>query len=120
MKIGDYILALFNARTAAHVMHLQVSGPGSYAAHKALEGFYDGIVGLADELAEAYQGCYGLIKFPTGYVRPVGEAIPMLEDLKEKTAECRAQFDDEPHLQNIIDGITSLIDSTIYKLKFLK
>jgi DNA-binding ferritin-like protein len=120
MKIGDYIMALFNARTAAHVMHLQVTGPGSYAAHKALSGFYEGIVDLADDLAEAYQGCYGLIKFPTGYVRPVGEAIPMLEDLKEKTMEMREEFDDEPHLQNIIDGVTALIDSTMYKLKYLK
>lgn len=117
---GQYILALFNARTAAHIMHLQATGPGSYAAHKALNDFYDGIVDLADGLAESYQGCYGLIKWPSGWVRPSGSALDMLEDLKEKSAECRAEFDDEPHLQNQIDGIVELITSTQYKLKFLK
>lgn len=117
---GQYILALFNARTAAHIMHLQATGPGSYAAHKALNDFYDGIVDLADGLAESYQGCYGLIKWPSGWVRPATSALDMLEDLKEKSAECRAEFDDEPHLQNQIDGIVELITSTQYKLKFLK
>lgn len=117
---GQYILALFNARTAAHIMHLQATGPGSFAAHSALAGFYDGIVDLADGLAESYQGCYGLIKWPSGWVRPAGSAMEMLDDLKEKSAECRAEFEDEPHLQNQIDTIVELITSTQYKLKFLK
>jgi DNA-binding ferritin-like protein len=117
--IGQYILALFNARTSAHIMHLQVTGPGSYAKHKALNHFYDGIIDIADDLAETYQGCYGLIKWPTVYARPINDAVEMLEDLKQKSVECRSEFDDEPHLQNIIDGVTALIDSTLYKLKFL-
>jgi hypothetical protein len=117
---GQYILALFNARTAAHIMHLQATGPGSYAAHKALNEFYDGIVDLADGLAESYQGCYGLIKWPSGWTRPATSALEMLDNLKELSTDCRAEFEDEPHLQNQIDGIVELITSTQYKLKFLK
>lgn len=117
---GQYILALFNARTVTHILHLQATGPGSYAAHVALAGFYDEIVDLADGLAESYQGCYGLIKWPTGWARPTMNALELLEDLKEKSADARAEFDDEPHLQNQIDTIVELIDSTIYKLKYLK
>jgi DNA-binding ferritin-like protein len=117
---GQYVLSLFQARTAAHIMHLQASGMGSYAAHKALGEFYEGIVGLTDELSEAYQGCYGLIKWPASWAKPQMDSMKMLDDLKEKSVECRAEFEDEPHLQNIIDTITALISSTQYKLKFLK
>ena len=117
---GNYMMALFNARTAAHIMHLQATGPGSYAKHVALGSFYDEIVDLADGLAEAYQGCYGIIKWPSVVTRAPNDAIKMLEDLKEKSHECREEFEDEPNLQNDIDTIVTLIDSTLYKLKYLK
>lgn len=117
---GQYLVALFHARTAAHIMHLQATGPGSYAAHQALGAFYEGIVGLADGLAESYQGCYGLIKWPASWAKPASSAVSMLESLKEQSSECREEFADEPHLQNQIDEIVALIDSTLYKLKFLK
>lgn len=117
---GQYMMALFNARTAAHIMHLMASGPGSYAKHAALGSFYDEIVDLADGLAEAYQGCYGLIKWPVVIGRMPNDAVAMLEELKEKSHECREEFEDEPHLQNEIDSIVTLIDSTLYKLKYLK
>jgi len=101
-------------------MHLQATGPGSYATHKALQEFYDEIVDLADGLAESYQGCYGLIKWPSGWTRPTGSATEMLDDLKEKSEDCREEFADEPHLQNQVDTIVELISRTQYKLKFLK
>ena len=53
----------FHSRTQAHVFHLRVKGPGAYAAHKALQDYYDGIVDLIDGLVESYQGKYGLIEF---------------------------------------------------------
>ena len=53
----------FHSRTQAHVFHLRVKGPGAYAAHKALNDYYDGIVDLVDGLVESYQGKYGIIEF---------------------------------------------------------
>ena len=43
--VGEFILLCFHARTNAHVLHLETR---SYAAHKALNEFYDEIVDLAD------------------------------------------------------------------------
>ena len=123
MKIGDYILTLFNARTAAHVMHLQVSGPGSYAAHKALEGFYDGIVGLADELAEAYQGCYEeLLNIPLLTNEYKGNIVDVLKKQKQWIESNRNAIvpRENTALHNIIDEAVALFDKTIYKLTFLK
>jgi DNA-binding ferritin-like protein len=34
--------------TSIHQLHLKVSGPGSYAAHKALGDLYEGLPGLID------------------------------------------------------------------------
>jgi hypothetical protein len=46
------------ARDVTHSVHLNTR---SYAKHKALNKFYVGIIELADDFAEAYQGRIGLI-----------------------------------------------------------
>lgn len=117
--VGALILSLFHARTQAHVLHLQTR---SYAAHKALEEFYEGIVSLADELAEVYQGEYGLIKFGAADYEPATDAMHMLDDLRECVDECAKEefVPEDTHLNNICDEIRSLIASTQYKLRFLK
>ena len=118
--IGKLILSLFHARTAAHVLHLQTR---SYAAHKALNEFYDEIVDLADSIAEAYQGEYGLIKWDETepYELPT-DALEMLDDLRECVDECARQafHKEDTHLNNLADEVRTLIASTQYKLRFLK
>lgn len=111
------VLTLFNARTAAHVMHLVTR---SYAAHKALNEFYDGIVDVADRFAEAWQGANGLLPFPATAAPTAldGEPLAMLAALRRDVVACRAGY--APHLQQILDDGIELIDSTAYKLRFLK
>ena len=58
MKCADFIGMLFLARDVTHSVHLNTR---SYSKHKALGKFYDEIVDLADNFAEAYQGKHGLI-----------------------------------------------------------
>ena len=58
MKAAEFIGLLFLARDVAHSVHLNTR---SYAKHKALGGFYENVIELADDLAEAYQGRHGLI-----------------------------------------------------------
>jgi hypothetical protein len=113
---GEFVMTLFHARTAAHVLHLNAT---SYAQHVALSGFYDDIVGLVDAFAEAYQGRYGLIEtYPAGYKHPT-DAVAFFTQLRKWVEERRAECE-VTELQNMIDEILSLLDSTIYKLKFLK
>lgn len=118
--IGELILRLFHARTNAHVLHLQTR---SYAAHKALNDFYDGIVDIADSLAEAYQGEHGLIDFTIkSAYRQQADGLVMLTELAEWLEKNRyeAVEAEDTYLHNIIDTALELIRSTIYKLKFLK
>jgi len=111
---------LFLSRDIAHKAHLASE---SYSEHMALDGFYKGIVDLADTLAETYQGRFGrLLDIP----RTAHDAeVPILESLesqREWVREVRYEAvpKEETHLQNIIDEIESLFCTTIYKLKFLK
>jgi hypothetical protein len=58
MKAAEFVGLLFLARDVTHSVHLNTR---SYSKHKALNIFYDRIIGVADDFAEAYQGRYGLI-----------------------------------------------------------
>lgn len=119
MSAGELVMRCFHARTSAHVLHLKTR---SYAAHKALNDFYDGIVPLVDSFAEAYQGDYGLIEdYPTRYVA-YEDALKMLDDISTWIGANRDRIcdADDTYLQNIVDEIVALIRSTQYKLRFLK
>lgn len=58
MKAAEFVGKLFLARDVAHSVHLNTR---SYAKHKTLKTFYEDIVDMADEFAEAYMGKKGLI-----------------------------------------------------------
>lgn len=114
---GEFIMRCFHARTTAHVLHLKTR---SYAAHKALNEFYDGLVPFVDSFAEAYIGEYGLIEsFPAKYT-PYDDAVKMLTELGDWIEQNRESICDSSWCQNIIDEVCALIYSTKYKLQILK
>jgi DNA-binding ferritin-like protein len=100
-------------------MHLKTT---SYATHVALSTYYDEVVDLVDALAEAIQGCYGELidNYPTMFANVTGEPLNYLEMLKDYVSDNRQNMPQMSNIQNEIDTIATLIDSTIYKLRFLK
>ena len=119
MSCKEFIGLLFVARDVTHSAHLNTR---SYAKHKALEGFYDGIVDLADKFAEAYQGRYGLIgAVSMPQVKKASNILEFVEGSLKEVEKMRYDVCDknDTPLQNIIDEIVGLYLSTIYKLKFL-
>ena len=119
--LGQFISTLFASRTQAHVFHLQTN---SFAAHKALNEYYDEIVGIADGIAESVQGKYGII---TGYSNidlmegnDCNEVIKYFTALELYVERARQTMPQDSYIQNQIDEVVALIVSTIYKLKFLK
>jgi len=120
--VGEFVGTLLHSATITHFMHLQVTGEGSNAKHMALAAYYDGIVDLADGLAEAIQGCEQTIitGYPRMFANVTGEPLAYLEGLKQYVAVNRESISEESNIQNEIDSIVTLIDSTIYKLKFLR
>jgi hypothetical protein len=119
MKCADFVGLLFLGRDVAHSVHLNTR---SYAKHMALQGFYEGIVDLADSFAEAYQGKYGLIGGITlQSAKKTANIVEFLQDQLDEIEANRYKVVDKDctALQNIIDEIVGLYLSTIYKLRFL-
>jgi len=119
--MGQFVSTLLASRTQAHIFHLQTP---SFAAHKALNDYYDEIVGVTDGLVESYQGKYGII---TGYgnialqeYQSCEAIIVFFETLCMYVEKSRQLICQDSYLQNQIDEIVALIKSTIYKLRFLK
>jgi hypothetical protein len=119
----EMISRLLHSQTQVHVFHLGTKGSGSYAAHKALQGYYEGIDGLVDGLVESYQGRHGLITNYDSYemvkFESVEKCISYFNDLNDVIVEKRKSVEDS-YLQNQIDTVQELLFSTLYKLKFLK
>jgi len=112
-----FVSVLFHSATVTHFMHLQTK---SFAQHMALGEYYDAIVELTDAWAEAYQGCYDIItNYPKEFHLAI-EPVKYLTQIKDFVDDIRKDLPSESQLQNIVDEIADQIDSTLYKLRFLK
>ena len=120
--MASFISTLFSSRTQAHIFHLQVTGPGSFAAHSALNTYYDEIIGLTDGIVESYQGRYGII---TGYkgegqwIEDITQVVKYFEALCMYVEKNRVSLVQDSYIQNQIDEVVALIESTKYKLSKL-
>lgn len=120
--VAEFIGTLLHSATITHFMHLQAQGEGSFAKHMALATYYDEIVDLVDGLAEVIQGCYEEIiaPYPNMFANVTGDSLEYMRMLKEYVSQTRQNMPELSNIQNEIDSIANLIDSTIYKLRFLK
>ena len=112
-----FVSTLFHSGTNAHFMHLQTD---SYARHVALAEYYDGIIELGDKWAEAYQGCYEVIKSYPKEFHLATDPVKYITGIKTFVKDIRSELPDDSELQNIVDEIAGLVDSTLYKLKTFK
>jgi hypothetical protein len=116
-NMAMFAATMLHSATNTHFFHWSTD---SFSKHMALGEYYDAIVPLVDDLVEAYMGCYEQIKiFPSVYHQPK-EVVRYLNSLKNFVNEARIDLPQETQIQNIIDEIAQLIDSTLYKLRFLK
>lgn len=114
---GTIISLLFEARTIAHQLHLQTT---SFSIHKALDEYYHDIVERADALAENLQGRYGIIKKFPSISLDTDSPVELVENVISWIDANRMKICDEPEIQNLIDEVQNLNNSTLYKLKNLK
>jgi len=114
----DLISVLLHSANQTHVFHLQTK---SFAEHKALNKYYDSITDLADSLAEAYQGKYGILKFKNVSKIEQYESKEQIIEYFSKIIKFieKSRPIKDPFIDNIVQEVESLIYSTLYKLKFL-
>lgn len=118
----EFIEKLFASRDAMHFRHLnptKAGMPSSFAEHKALNDYYDGLLDFLDGFVESYQGKHGLIEIELTRVAsedPVSHLTALVNYVETNKD---AIFPDS-YLNNQVDELITLIYSTLYKLKYLK
>jgi hypothetical protein len=117
--MADFASKFLASAVYVHMMHLSSS---SYSEHMALGEYYEAIHGLVDSVIETYQGKYGKIPYVEYNSEPMAEtgAIEYLDNLKGVLARYRTQMPQDSEIQNEIDNVSNQINSTLYKLRFLK
>lgn len=114
--VMDFIMCSLSAVTDTHIMHWTTD---SYSQHQALGEFYDGLSDLIDEWAEAFMGKAGVLtNFPTQCSIMDGDPIVYLQAylVKVETYRRMAGFPQDTALQNIVDEMVALAQTTLYKL----
>ena len=115
-EAGEFLLTLLHSSTNTHLLHWQSK---SYSEHRTLGKFYEIILDLTDDLAEAMMGKYDMTPtFPVNYYAPAETAKEELEALKDYVMQARQQLPQDSEIQNLIDEIAQSIDQTLYLLRF--
>jgi hypothetical protein len=111
---------LLDSQRQVHIFHLQTK---SFAEHKALQDYYDAIGDLVDSIVESTQGKYGILtgwkSFPTQEYQSSEQCISYFKTLLDDISSAYNIVKDT-YIQNQLDEVTALINSTLYKLRFLK
>jgi hypothetical protein len=110
MAPNKFIGMLFASRDAMHLAHLNTT---SFAEHKALNGYYDGILDLTDNFSEVYFGRFKRLDI----VIPESKVLSAPEHLKEMQMLIDGERNNYPsELQNIMDEMLGLVNKTLYLL----
>lgn len=117
--VMDFVMCSLSAVTDTHIMHWTTE---SYAKHQALGEFYSGLEDLIDSWAEAFMGKAGVLTgFPTDCTITNSDPLIYLKAYLDEVAVYRQSpgFPQDTALQNIVDEIVALTQTTIYKLQRL-
>lgn len=119
--IEQLISRVFYARNVAHFEHWRAKGDGSFAKHMALGSFYDDVIDALDTLVEAYQGAFDIVGSIPAPETPSGAVLKLLEgDAEWIEANHESICQGNRAVANLIDSLTGVYLSTIYKLRNLK
>jgi hypothetical protein len=119
MTAAQLMGLLFLGRNVAHSVHLNTR---SYSKHVALNIFYERIINVADDFAEAYQGRHGLIgPIAIPAAKKTTNIIEFLQTQLDEIEKGRYEVcdKDDSSLQQLIDNIVEVYLRTLYKLRFL-
>lgn len=118
-KANEFVTRQLQARTLAHIAHWATE---SYSRHMALSAFYEGLSELVDGFVEQYQGYYGNRMEPEAAAGSTDAIDDYLEAQVEWVERHRYEIcdKDETSLQNTIDEVARLYQTTLYKLRMLQ
>lgn len=117
VTLGEFFLTLLHAATNGHILHLQTK---SYSEHKAMQKYYEQLPDLVDSIIEEWQGAYQkIVEYPDMYKAPNLDSLQEVMAVRDFVVKNRAVVGDYTSIQNSVDNLMSLLDSTVYRLTFL-
>jgi hypothetical protein len=119
---AQFVGTMLHSATLAHFKHFQVEGVGSDAAHRALSDYYENIPDLVDTVTESIQGAYEELvgPYPSAFGNVDREPLDYIRGLRDYVRQERKKLPQDSEIQNEIDGIATLLNRTVYRLRFLK
>lgn len=117
MKGAELFARCRAASTAAHFAHLLTP---SYAQHMALKTFYEDIIDIIDVFAESFIGRYGKFEAFPNVKESAVDGLTLVGNLTKWIDSNRAIISEFSEIQNEIDNIVNLCNSTAYKIRELK
>ena len=132
--ISEFAARCWMVQASTHHMHLGITGPGSYAAHKALNEIYDMFPDWVDSIVEASHGVGYDIAIMNGsqvtFILPectAQAAIAMIEDFRSWIEDQMEMLDPEGEedlpewdwVENFMQEVLMESASVLYKLKKL-
>ena len=110
MAPNKFLGILFQSRDMMHLTHLDTT---SFAEHKALNAYYDGILDLTDSFTEKLFGRSGRLSI----IIPESKKQDAITHLKGLQTIIEAERDNyASDLQNIMDEMLGLVNKTLYLL----
>jgi len=120
---AEFVSYIFACRNIVHMLHLNTN---SFARHKALDEYYTEVIPIIDSIAEVMQGYQGSVlkgykDFPLAKYENYDPAV-YLKEVRTYVQEYRYKAfpKDYSPIQNELDNLENLLNSTLYKLEQLK
>lgn len=118
IKIAEFFSRTYALIKAAHTAHLMTP---SYSAHQALNDLYTGLQPILDKIMENFIGRMGRLESAPPNINE--KSLDPLEIVGNFTAwidQNRALLGEFSEIQNLIDEMLELLNSTAYKLRELR
>lgn len=118
-NVAEFLGKLFSFSNSLKLYHWHATGPGSYAAHMALDQAIDDLVESLDGLVETTYALVGEItitipetKLPVNIVKHVEDFYGYIKKERELFAESLSE--------SILDDYQQAIEQLLYRLKRLQ
>lgn len=108
------LMVLLHSATIAHVLHWKTP---SYSIHKAMGKYYKLMPDLADTLAESIFGKYSTITDYEDHFMLEDSPLQYMTEIQDYVNTQRKLIAQDAEIQNSVDAVMELINSTVYKLR---
>ena len=119
---ANFASTLLHSAATAHILHFQVTGVGSDAAHRALQAYYEAIPELVDSVVESCMGVYGevLPQYRGTFMNTPLPPLEYMQAVQRFVRDNRKDLPQDKEIQNEVDAISNLINHVVYRLQTLK